>query len=119
MNPAKKSPERPRTIWRLVRFLLRHEDAEGRAGELDELFEEQKRVRGFRSARRAYRVQFVLSLPGLIRNFISWEAAMLKNYLMIAWRNIVKNKGISFINVAACPWGWPVRSSFSSGLTAR
>jgi putative ABC transport system permease protein len=105
MNPAKESPEPSGVIRRLLRFLLRHEDAEGRAAELDELFEEEKRVRGFRSARRAYRVQFVLSLPGLITNFISWEAAMLKNYLTIAWRNIVKNKGISLIHVAGLALG--------------
>jgi putative ABC transport system permease protein len=105
MNPAKESPEPSGVIRRLLRFLLRHEDAEGRAAELDELFEEEKRGRGFRSARRAYRVQFVLSLPGLVTNFISWEAAMLKNYLTIAWRNIVKYKGISIINVAGLALG--------------
>jgi putative ABC transport system permease protein len=105
VNPAKESPEPPRFIRRFLHFLLRHEDAAGRAAELDELFEEEKRVRGFRSAGRAYRVQFVLSLPGLVTNFIRWETAMLKNYLTIAWRNIVKNKGISFINVAGLALG--------------
>lgn len=87
MNRGQNSPGPPRAIRRLVRFLLRHEDAEGRGAEFDELFEEETRMRGFRSARRAYRVQFVLSLPGLVTDFISWEAAMLKNYLTIAWRN--------------------------------
>jgi putative ABC transport system permease protein len=105
MNPAKESPEPSGIIRRLLRFLLRHEDAEGREAEFDELFKEEARERGSKSARRAYRAQFVLSLPSLVTNFINWEAAMLKNYLTIAWRNIVKNKGISFINVAGLALG--------------
>lgn len=92
-------------LRRLIRFFLRHEDAEGRAAELDELFKEETLERGPKSARRSYRIQFVLSLPGLITNFILWEAAMLKNYLTIAWRNIVKYKGISLINVAGLALG--------------
>ncbi len=90
---------------RLIRFLLRHEDAEGRGFEFDELFGEAAAGQGSKSARRSCRIQFVLSLPGLITNFILWEAAMLKNYLTIAWRNIVKYKGISLINVAGLALG--------------
>ncbi len=105
MNPVQNPPELPRLVRRLIRFFLRHEDAEGRGAEFDELFGEEARERGLESARRAYRIQFVLSLPGLIKNFIIWEAAMLKNYLTIAWRNIIKYKGISFINVAGLALG--------------
>jgi putative ABC transport system permease protein len=90
---------------RLIRFLLRHEDAEGRGLEFDELFGEEAAERGSKSARWSYRIQFVRSLPGLITNFLYWEAAMLKNYLTIAWRNIKKYKGISFINVAGLALG--------------
>ena len=90
---------------RLIRFLLRHEDAEGRAAEFDELFKEGTLEQGPKSARRTSRIQLVLSLPGLITNFILWEAAMLKNYLTIAWRNILKYKGISLINVAGLALG--------------
>jgi putative ABC transport system permease protein len=105
MNSAQNPPEPPSTIKRLIRFFLRHEDAEGREAEFDELFEEEARGRGLQSARRAYRIQFVLSLPGLVTNFILWEAAMLKNYLTIAWRNIGKNKVISLINIAGLALG--------------
>jgi putative ABC transport system permease protein len=105
MIPSHIPPEPPRLVRRLIRFFLRHEDAEGRAAEFDELFGEEAREQGLKSARRAYRTQFVLSLPGLVTNFIAWEAAMLKNYLTIAWRNVVKHKGISFINVAGLALG--------------
>jgi putative ABC transport system permease protein len=105
LNPASIPPEPPRSIRRLIRFFLRHEDAEGRGAEFDELFREEARVLGPGSARRAYRIQFVLSLPGLIANRIFWEAAMLKNYLTIAWRNLGRNKVISFINIAGLALG--------------
>jgi len=105
MSPARIPPQPPGVIRRLVRFLLRHEDAGGRQAEFEEIFAEEARERGPKSARRAYRLQFVLSLPGLLTNFIAWEAAMLKNYLTIGWRNILKNKVISFINVAGLALG--------------
>jgi len=101
LNPSRIPPELPRSIRRFIRFFLRHEDAEGREAEFDELFREEVRIREPESALRAYRIQFVLSLPGLIANYIFWEVAMLKNYLTIAWRNLGRNKVISFINVAA------------------
>jgi putative ABC transport system permease protein len=105
LNPARIPPEPPRSIRRFIRFFLRHENVEGRGAEFDELFREEVRIRGPESARRAYRIQFVLSLPGLIVNYIFWEAAMLKNYLTIAWRNLGRNKVISFINVAGLALG--------------
>jgi putative ABC transport system permease protein len=105
MNPAQTPPQPPRLLRRLIRFFLRHEDTEGRGAEFDELFGEEAMERGPESARRSFRIRFVLSLPGLITNFILWEAAMLKNYLTIAWRNIMKYKGISLINVAGLALG--------------
>jgi putative ABC transport system permease protein len=105
VNPVRIPPEPPRSIRRFIRFFLRHEDAEGRGAEFDELFREDARARGPEFARRAYRAQFLVSLPSLFRNFIAWEAAMLKNYLTIAWRNIIKHKGISLINITGLALG--------------
>jgi putative ABC transport system permease protein len=105
LSPARIPPEPPRAIRRWIRFFLRNEDTEGRAAEFDELFMEEARLRGPESARRAYRIQFILSLPGLVANWIFWEAAMLKNYLTIAWRNLGRNKVISFINIAGLALG--------------
>jgi putative ABC transport system permease protein len=105
VNPATIPPRPPRLLRRLVRFFLRHEDAKGREAEFEELFGEEARERGFKSARRTYLTQVVLSLPGLIANFIIWEAAMLKNYLTIAWRNIIKHRGLSLINIAGLALG--------------
>jgi hypothetical protein len=92
MNPDSMPPHPPSFLRRLVRFLLRHEDAKGREDDFEEAFMEERR-------------RALLSLPGLIANFIAWEVAMLKNYLTIAWRNIIKHRGISFINVAGLALG--------------
>lgn len=35
-----------------------------------------------------------------VRDEITWRMAMLKNYLTIAWRNLIKQKGHTFINVS-------------------
>jgi putative ABC transport system permease protein len=105
MNPTQDPPQPPRLLRRLIRFFLRHEDMEGRGAEFDELFGTEAMERGLKSARRSFRIRFILSLPGLVTNFILWEAAMLKNYLTIAWRNIVKYKGISLINIAGLALG--------------
>lgn len=35
-----------------------------------------------------------------VRDEINWRLAMLKNYLTLAWRNLVKQKGHTFINVS-------------------
>jgi putative ABC transport system permease protein len=97
--------EPPRAASRLIRFFLRHEDSEGRGAEFDELFHWAAEERGLASARRAYWLHLGRSLPGLIMNFIYWECAMLKNYLTVAWRNIIRHKGISFINVVGLALG--------------
>jgi putative ABC transport system permease protein len=95
----------PRTASRLIRFFLRHEDTEGRGAEFDELFQWAEEERGLFFARQAYWLHLALSLPGLTMNFIYWETAMLKNYLTVAWRNIIRHKGISFINVVGLALG--------------
>jgi len=105
MTPDRISPSPPRLIRRLLRFLLRPEDAAGREAEFEDIFMEEAREKDVRSARRSYRTHFILSLPGLLKNNILWEAAMFKNYLTIGWRNIRKDKGISFINIAGLALG--------------
>ena len=31
---------------------------------------------------------------------------MIKNYLKIAWRNLIKNKASSLINIGGLQWEW-------------
>ncbi len=43
--------------------------------------------------------------PSFIRNFISWNLTMLKNYLTIALRLVRRHKAFSFINIAGLATG--------------
>lgn len=45
------------------------------------------------------------SLPGFISDSIYWRGVMIKNYLKIAWRNIKRHKGYSFINITGLAVG--------------
>src|SRR4030042_3680524 len=47
-----------------------------------------------------YWLQTIRSLPKLIKSSIYWGSEMFKNYFKIAFRNIRKHKGFSFINIA-------------------
>jgi len=67
--------------------------------EFIDAFEEIAAVHGCSAARRWYRGQTLKSLPGFISNRLYWSSAMLKNYLVIAYRNLIKNKGFSLINL--------------------
>ena len=74
-------------------------------GDFYEAFEDICRTRGRSAARTWYRLQVLKSLPGFLSNKIYWSAAMLRNYLVISFRNIVKNKWFSLINLAGLAVG--------------
>jgi len=49
--------------------------------------------------------QTLKSMPSLLNICVYWSVYMLKNYLKIAVRNITRNKGYSFINIAGLAVG--------------
>jgi putative ABC transport system permease protein len=55
--------------------------------------------RGRAAARRWYWSQALKSLPGFMSNRLYWSLSMLRNYFVIAYRNLLKNKGFSMINL--------------------
>ncbi len=105
MTPAEFPASSPRFIRRLLRYFLRHEDGAGREAEFEEFVSSIAADKSLKSHRRAIWAPLLFSFPGLLKNFIFWEAAMLKNYLTIAWRNILKHKGLSFINITGLALG--------------
>jgi putative ABC transport system permease protein len=74
-------------------------------GDFEEMFRTIYENRGIVYARIWYWVQVIKSLPGFIKNKLYWSMAMLKNYIVIAVRNVIKNKGFSFINVTGLAVG--------------
>ena len=67
--PESPPPSGPRFIRRLLRFFLRHEDGAGREAEFDELVSSVASDKSHKSTSRATWTSFLLSFPGLLKNF--------------------------------------------------
>ncbi|MFC1563412.1 ABC transporter permease [candidate division KSB1 bacterium] len=74
-------------------------------GDLDEEFYLLCDEKSVRKARRWYWKQFIKSLPHLVNNLSFWSLTMFKNYFKIAFRNILRQKGYSFINISGLAAG--------------
>ena len=84
---------------------LRKEDRIHQLGDFEEVFHTIFVSEGRFAAWRWYWQQVVRSVPELAMNSFYWSAAMLKNYIKIAIRNLFKHKGYSFINIAGLALG--------------
>ncbi len=83
----------------LLKQFLRQNDATHRLGDFEEAYHLKEKISGRIRAKTWYWAQVFLSLPDLINNSIYWSAAMLKNYIKVAFRNIARYKLYSFINI--------------------
>ena len=90
--------------WLLHCFLPR-EDYLYLSGDFDELYHYIYHSKGCFKARIWIWVQLIKSIPGFVSGTIYWRVTMLKNYLKIAFRNMLRHKGYSFINIAGLAIG--------------
>ncbi len=104
----------PRLATRLLHWFCPFHRAEELEGDLDELFQQRVRELGLRQARWRY-IRDVVSLmrPSLLRQPHDYQThstntIMFRNYLKIAFRGLVKNKGYSFINIFGLASGMAV-----------
>lgn len=72
---------------------------------INEIFEDIYTKKGTGAARLWFWGQFFRSLPGFIKNSFEGSIGMLKNYLKLALRNIIKHKAYSFINISGLAIG--------------
>ncbi|WP_276371139.1 FtsX-like permease family protein [Chryseolinea sp. H1M3-3] len=100
----KTQPSPPRLFLHFFRWYCHPKLAKHIEGDLMEVYHEQLRTKGKTKAD----IQFVIDVlllvrPGIIRSRGKYQAinntAMFKNYVKIGWRNLLKNKGYSFINI--------------------
>jgi putative ABC transport system permease protein len=91
-------------LWLLDR-LSGWEDDYGAAGDFEEYYRALAAERGTGYARRASWRQVAAAIPGYLKNVIIWSEAMLKHYFRVGFRNLLKHKGYSFINIAGLAVG--------------
>jgi len=103
MNPEHFAP--PRLAVRLLKLLTRGEDWIFLAGDADEEFEWRAGRHGRARARLWYWGHLLKSIPSSISESFFWRLVMLKNYMTIAWRNILRHKGHSFIKISGLALG--------------
>ncbi|MFN8353328.1 MAG: permease prefix domain 2-containing transporter [Spirosomataceae bacterium] len=106
----------PRWADRLLEWFCAPHLLEEVQGDLHEQFHRQAKLFGEKLARQQY-VWSVLSFvrpfalkrkPSLYSSTSIFKQAMIKNYFKIAFRNLLKHKGYSFINIAGLAVGMAV-----------
>ncbi|MEX2233101.1 MAG: ABC transporter permease [Cyclobacteriaceae bacterium] len=89
---------------KLMRLLVKKEYLEEIEGDMEEIFLDNVEQLSLAKARRIYTWEMLkLVRPILLRNLKQtptfYQYAMYKNYFKIAWRNLIKKKAYSFINI--------------------
>jgi putative ABC transport system permease protein len=84
--------------WILAKSLS-HNIRYGAMGDFEYIFSEIAESRGPLAAKAWYWKQLAISLPHLVLDTLIWATVMLKNYLLVAYRNLYKNKAASLVNI--------------------
>ncbi len=95
----------PRIASRILEFIIQKDIRYGAMGDLEEQFYWMRKEHGAFKARMLYWKQIGGALPYFIKNSILWSVIMFKNYLKVAFRNLTRQKGYSFINITGLAIG--------------
>lgn len=109
----KKSRQPPSLFLRFFRWYCHPEMQDYIEGDLMEVYNQRVRANGKKSADLKFIIDVLLLFrPGIIRpsqpNHSINHAAMYKSYIKIGWRNLLRNKGYSFINIGGLALGMAV-----------
>ncbi|MCP4723779.1 MAG: FtsX-like permease family protein [bacterium] len=102
MKHRKKPP--PLLVWLLKRFLQIDEEYE-KLGDFEESYIEVSEQKGKLIGAVWYIIQIVKAVPSFISNSIHRSSAMIKNYVTIAVRNLIRNKTYSILNIGGLAVG--------------
>jgi putative ABC transport system permease protein len=84
---------------KLLRFMSNHYERHSIIEDFEETFLEILKTEGSFQAKRWYWSNVLKSVVGLLKLMVSWRFTMLRNHLKIAYRNFIRHKLYSFINV--------------------
>lgn len=101
----RKQSNPPKIFVRMLERIVLYQDQESLPGDFEELFRQISQDRSKIAASLWYLFCLLKLLPEFVSNTISWSAAMLKNYLKTALRNLKKYHGYSFINIVGLAIG--------------
>ncbi len=108
MNQTSQT-EPPKRLLKFFRWFCDPEILEDLEGDLVELFEERAEKNPTKARALFTRDILLMFRPGIIKNFEGHKNlnnyGMLKNYLKSAWRNLMKYKGFSTINILSLSIG--------------
>lgn len=98
----------PRLAQWILSITSRFQNRTAVLGDFQEFYLEICREKGPIAANRWYWKQALQSVPGFLKSRIYWRGTMLNNYLKIAFRNLLKSKFYSFINIIGLAVGMVV-----------
>lgn len=109
----KKPTTPPSYFLRFFRWFCHPKLRDFIEGDLMELYDERIKQSGKRKADIKFIIDVLLLLrPGIIKPSQPWQSinnyAMLRSYFTIGWRNLLKNKGYSAINIGGLAMGMTV-----------
>ncbi len=96
-NPPFESRPPPKAAEWILRICHSDQGEHTHLGDFAEMFGEIAVSRGRGKAVFWYWMQIWRSLPGFLSNRLYWSLNMLRNYALISFRTMVKNKGFSLI----------------------
>ncbi len=96
---TKKGKKPPRFAERLLGVLVDQRANPAILGDLEEEFSTAAESRGESRALLWYWKLILISLPSFVRNRIFWSVTMFRNYFKIAYRNILRNRLFTAINL--------------------
>jgi putative ABC transport system permease protein len=96
---SSRVPHPPRAGLWLLRKFAGPVDFEFAVGDLTETFEQLVETQGPAKARRWFLVEAIKAVPGFMKNALYWKISMFRNYAVIAFRNMLRDRIFAVINL--------------------
>ncbi len=105
---SQKSNKCPRLFISIFEKLVIDKEFETLIGDFEELYNRTEAKHGKIYAYCWFVLLMVRLIPSIIYNNSCWNTIMLKNYIKITYRNLLKHKGFSVINILGLAVGLTV-----------